>query len=197
MLSADCDVRPLVIEDLAAAIAFWVSFGLWFSIEIAVSSRTHSKRDWSLSLVIAAMLLSIAGGAVIAGRHIALIGGPAWWPVAAGLTVMWAGLAFRQWSIAALGRFFTMDVQIHEDHRVVDRGPYRWLRHPSYTGGLAIVIGLGLAEGSWLSLAVACLIPLAAYLLRIHVEERALLEELGEEYAAYARRTARLVPGLY
>ncbi len=190
-------MRPLALEDLAAAIAFWVSFGLWFSIEIAVSAKTRSKRDWSLSLVIAAMLASIAAGAVIAGRHVALIGGPAWWPVAAGLALMWIGLAFRQWSIAALGSFFTMDVQIHEDHRVIDRGPYRWLRHPSYSGGLAIVIGFGLAEGSWLSLAVTCAIPLAAYLLRIRVEERALLEELGEEYAAYARRTARLVPRLY
>ncbi|MHB1538395.1 MAG: methyltransferase family protein [Solirubrobacteraceae bacterium] len=190
-------MRPLALEDPVAAIAFWASFGAWFSIELAVGARTRSKRDLSLSLVIAAMLASIAAGAVLAGRHVALIAGPAWWPVATGLALMWVGVAFRQWSIATLGRFFTMDVQIHEGHAVIAHGPYRWLRHPSYSGGLAIVVGLGLAEGSWVSLAVTAAVPLAAYVLRMRVEERALLEELGEEYAAYMRRTARLVPGLY
>jgi protein-S-isoprenylcysteine O-methyltransferase Ste14 len=115
----------------------------------------------------------------------------------AGLLVMWAGLAVRVWAIAVLGRSFRMTVEVDEDQRVVDGGPYRWVRHPSYAGILLILAGLGLADGNWAALAVLLVLPAAVLINRIFVEEAVLTEVLGHGYADYATRTKRLVPGLW
>lgn len=107
------------------------------------------------------------------------------------------GIVLRWWAIIQLGRFFTVDVAIAQDHHVVDSGPYRFVRHPSYSGALVAFIGFGLTMQSWPALLVL-LVPIAcAFAYRINVEERALADALGESYRAYCRRTKRLVPGVY
>jgi protein-S-isoprenylcysteine O-methyltransferase Ste14 len=99
--------------------------------------------------------------------------------------------------VLTLGRFFKVTVSIQEGHRVVSSGPYRLLRHPSYTGLLAILLGLGLMLGTWLGLAALIVLPLVGTLIRIRVEEAVLLDALGDEYASYAAATKRLVPGVW
>jgi protein-S-isoprenylcysteine O-methyltransferase Ste14 len=111
--------------------------------------------------------------------------------------VMWLGLALRVWAIAALGRAFRTTVEVDPGQAVVTTGPYRWIRHPSYSGLLLIVAGLGLALGSWLSLVACCVVPLPAIVRRIHVEEAELERVLGDAYRGYERTTARLVPRLW
>ena len=113
------------------------------------------------------------------------------------LLLLVAGVALRWWAIASLGRLFTVDVAIAIDHRLIDRGPYRLIRHPSYAGALLALGGLGLALGSLPALAALLLPALAAYHYRMSVEEAALLHGLGGAYADYMRRTSRLIPGLY
>ena len=113
------------------------------------------------------------------------------------LSLMLSGMAVRWIAIVSLGRFFTVDVAIHDQHALVDSGLYRYVRHPSYTGLLLAFAGLGVYFGNWLSLALATVPVTAALLSRIGKEEAALLEGLGAEYAAYCARTPRLVPGLY
>ena len=114
-----------------------------------------------------------------------------------GLFLFVAGIVVRWYSIWKLGRFFTVDVSIAKQHRLVDSGPYRFVRHPSYTGALIAFVGFGFCLGNWLS--ILCLtVPItAAFLCRIRIEERALLDALGEDYRAYMRRTKRLIPFLY
>jgi protein-S-isoprenylcysteine O-methyltransferase Ste14 len=107
------------------------------------------------------------------------------------------GVALRLWAIHELGRFFRIVVTIQPDHRVVDTGPYRFVRHPSYTGLLLALAGAGVALDSWLSLLALTALPLAGILVRIRVEESALLDALGESYAAYEARTDRLIPGVW
>lgn len=116
---------------------------------------------------------------------------------AAGLVLLVAGTALRWAAIRALWRYFTVNVSISEGQRVVRSGLYGVVRHPSYTGLLLRYLGFGLAFANWLSAALIFLPLLAATLYRIRVEEAALGEHFGEEYAAYARDTKRLVPGLY
>lgn len=111
----------------------------------------------------------------------------------AGLATMAAGYVFRLYAIRVLGRFFTVVVATRSDHRVVDDGPYRYIRHPSYTGTLITFAGMCLALTNWLAFA-SIILPLAGYTYRIAVEEAALQEALGEEYRAYMRRTKRLIP---
>jgi len=112
-----------------------------------------------------------------------------------GLALMISGVAFREWAIIILGRHFSVVVVIETDHRLVIKGPYRWLRHPAYTGGLLAMMGYHLAVGSWLTLLLTIIILLPAFLYRIKVEEQALLAEFGTEYQAYMHRTWRLFPG--
>jgi protein-S-isoprenylcysteine O-methyltransferase Ste14 len=195
-------MRPLVLHNGIAAALLWGSFLVWFVVvEGLIRKRSHSSgvesRDWTLSLIVVVSLASIAVATVVAGAHVAPLPGPAWWVLAGGLALLWLGVAFRVWAIFTLGRFFKLTVVTQESHHVVDRGPYRWLRHPSYTGALIAGVGIGLAEGDWLSIAIVAIGMSIAYAIRIRIEERTLLAELGDDYAAYVARTARLVPGLF
>ena len=80
---------------------------------------------------------------------------------------------------------------------VVCTGPYRWIRHPSYSGLLLIVGGFGAALGNWLSLTACVVLPLPAIVWRIHVEEAELNRVLGEAYRTYQSDRARLIPHLW
>ncbi|MEO8066552.1 MAG: isoprenylcysteine carboxylmethyltransferase family protein [Flavobacteriales bacterium] len=111
-----------------------------------------------------------------------------------GLLLFVLGTALRWWSIIHLGKFFTVNVAIAADHRVVDNGPYRYVRHPSYSGVFVAFIGLGLLLFNWLSLLVLVLPVVGMFMWRISVEERALRNALGQPYEAYMQRTKRLVP---
>jgi len=113
------------------------------------------------------------------------------------LALLAAGLLLRIVSIVKLGRFFTVNVAVHEGQTVVQSGPYRWTRHPSYAGALIALLGIAILPGSWLSFAVVVIPITCAFLYRIHVEERALTEHLGESYRAYSRTTSRLIPWIY
>jgi protein-S-isoprenylcysteine O-methyltransferase Ste14 len=153
-------------------------------------------REWTFFLV----MLGIAGavlGALWLTRfaQFAVHGGKA--VVALGEIVATCGIALRIWAILTLDRFFTFVVGISSDHRVVQRGPYRALRHPGYAGALLALAGAGIAMGNWLSLVVMIVGPVLALSVRISVEETTLATALGAEYLAYASRTARLIPRVW
>jgi len=108
-----------------------------------------------------------------------------------------AGIALRIWSIVHLGRFFTVDVAVQQGQRAVRDGPYRFVRHPSYSGSLLALVGLACLTFNWLGFVVIIACSFAAYAFRISVEEKVLLQNLGEEYRRYADRTKRLIPGIF
>lgn len=116
---------------------------------------------------------------------------------AVALVVLASGIVFRWIAIVTLGRFFTVNVAVHEEQRIVEAGPYRTIRHPSYTGLLVAFAGLALAFGSWAGVLVMLVPIFLAVRTRIGVEERALERAFGGEYEAYRKRTSRLVPGIY
>ena len=113
-----------------------------------------------------------------------------------GLSLMAVGILFRQWAIWVLGRFFSTKVRIVSDHRIVMEGPYRYLRHPSYTGMLMILLGLGIASRTWLGTIVILALFSLVIGYRINVEENALKAEFGNEYTEYTKKTKRLIPFL-
>jgi protein-S-isoprenylcysteine O-methyltransferase Ste14 len=118
------------------------------------------------------------------------------WAFYLGIFLMFLGVAVRQWAIVVLGRFFSLTVQVAADHKVVDKGPYRLIRHPSYTGVLITFIGLGLAVQSWAALLVLLGVYTLSFGYRMRIEEKTLLSQLGNDYASYMKRTKRLVPYL-
>ena len=114
----------------------------------------------------------------------------------AGIVLMLAGIVFRQWAIWVLGRFFSTTVRILSDHRMVTNGPYRFIRHPSYTGALLTLVGLGLASRTWGGTLVILTLFGLVYGYRIGIEEKALRAEFGQQYISYAKRSKRLIPFL-
>jgi len=123
---------------------------------------------------------------------------PGWLPEqVAGGSLFVAGLILRWYAIIYLGRFFTVNVAIADDHQVIQTGPYRWVRHPSYSGGLLMILGFCVCMGNLASLLVI-MVPCTGVLLwRMRIEEAALRAALGEPYAAYMRSTRRLIPLIY
>lgn len=118
------------------------------------------------------------------------------WAFYLGILLMFLGVVVRQWAIVVLGRFFSLIVQVAADHKVIDKGPYRLIRHPSYTGILITFIGLGLAVQSWAALLVLLGVYTLSFGYRMRIEEKTLLSQLGNDYASYMKRTKRLVPYL-
>jgi protein-S-isoprenylcysteine O-methyltransferase Ste14 len=116
--------------------------------------------------------------------------------VAAGLALLAASGALSTSARRHLGRFHRDSLTVHEDHQLVDTGPYRRVRHPLYTATIGVFVGLGATLGHWLSVAFAVL-PTGALIHRIRVEEAMLDDALGASYVTYRRRTSRLVPGLW
>jgi protein-S-isoprenylcysteine O-methyltransferase len=114
-----------------------------------------------------------------------------------GIALFVLGLVLRWYAIVYLGRFFTVDVAIASDHRIIDTGPYRLMRHPSYTGLLLAFLGLGICFRNWLGLLFAIVPTTTLLLWRIRIEEAALTRALGDAYLNYSARTRRLIPFVY
>jgi protein-S-isoprenylcysteine O-methyltransferase Ste14 len=193
-------VQPLASTSLLAAILFWATLGVCaFSGRTGRRTPGETRRDRGTAmLIIGSIVIAIGLGFVVAGSAEALAIPVAPWPLLlAGLLVEWMGIGLTRWAQRTLGRFYRPLVTIYEDHEVVTTGPYRYVRHPIYAGAMVVMIGVGVALGNWLSLALCVLLPLAAYVARIRVEERALEEALGDAYRHYEEETARLVPGIW
>jgi protein-S-isoprenylcysteine O-methyltransferase Ste14 len=107
------------------------------------------------------------------------------------------GFAIRWMAVITLGKSFSANVAIRESQSVRRTGLYRFVRHPSYLGMLLIFLAIGLHSRNWASLAVALIPTTLALFYRIQVEEAALLEAFGDEYAACRRVTKRLLPGVF
>ena len=176
----------------------------WFASETLIGLRLRSgdaarTRDrGTLRLLLIAIYASVALAVWLTVRGT--------WPFppalraplfVGGCAAMALGIVLRLWSVRTLARFFTIQVAIRDGHRLIRTGPYRLLRHPSYTGSLATFAGFGLALGDGAALLAATLPVTLAFLQRIRVEERVLADAFPAEYPDYARTTWRLLPFLW
>ena len=100
-------------------------------------------------------------------------------------------------SILTLKQYFTYSVAKVENHKIIESGLYKFIRHPGYLGQLIIFIGISTSMSNWLSILVMMIPITLAYLYRIKVEERFMIDQLGEDYLKYQERTNRLIPLLY
>jgi len=119
------------------------------------------------------------------------------WTFYPGIFLMILGVIIRQWSIAVLGSFFSLAVGTQKGQKVVKNGPYKLVRHPSYTGLLLTMVGIGLALQSWVAVIVIILGFGFGLGYRIHVEEKLLVSKLGDEYIEYMNETKRLIPYMF
>ena len=185
-------MSPVVDVTLAA----WALLELGVRVGESFQGRGRRQRDRGTRILVALTVGAAIGTAVAARSSPPLRTSAS--PQAAGLIVLWLGLALRAWAIATLGRSFRTTVEVEPGQTVISAGPYRWVRHPSYTGLLLIAAGFGVVRGAWVSLAVCVVLLLPALVRRIHVEEAELDHVLGEAYRTYeSTTTARLIPWLW
>lgn len=195
---------PLPYTSAGYAAAFYLTFLAWAipewfgSLRQRVRGAARREDRGSYAVVLATTVLGLVLYFFLAG---AAPGATIFWHrrafFVAGIALALLGVALRQYAIRCLGRYFTRAVAVHPGQVVVQRGPYRFVRHPAYSGTLLTVLGLGLALTNWASLLALVLCILAGHLYRIDVEERALRAALGQPYEDYMRRTRRLIPFVY
>jgi protein-S-isoprenylcysteine O-methyltransferase Ste14 len=188
---------------IPGVVLFWGIFYVWVGAEIFLGWKLRSPAAavahdaGSRFVLIGSIYLGITIGFALAGaaRSVAFTSGrqPMFY---FGIALMLIGMALRWYSIRVLGRSFTFTVATRPDQQVVEAGPYRWVRHPSYTGGLLTILGVLLCLTNPLAI-LGLAPPLAGYAYRIGVEEKALLRGLGNPYQSYMRRTKRLIPLLF
>jgi protein-S-isoprenylcysteine O-methyltransferase Ste14 len=159
--------------------------------------RGKPQDGGSIAVLLGCVAVAFVFAVRIARLPVGALPGPPELQLGCGLAVMWAGLALRTWSIVHLGGLFRAIVVIQRDHRLVTTGPYRYLRHPSYTGALVAALGFGVALGHWTSVVVLVAGWGIGIAYRIRVEEAALRRAFGTRYEEYSARTRRLIPGVY
>ncbi|MBI4917238.1 MAG: isoprenylcysteine carboxylmethyltransferase family protein [Acidobacteria bacterium] len=144
---------------------------------------------FSLATLAAFLLPFAAPQATLPGNRVA-------WFVIGVLTLV-SGSLLRRHCFRVLGTFFTGAVTIQANHRVIDSGAYRWVRHPSYSAALLLVGGVALSLGNWLGVVVSFVLAFPAYWYRAHVEEQALLASLGAPYARFMATRKRFIPFIF
>lgn len=155
---------------------------------------TKKKDNGSVLLIRVLMYVSVLIAILLDLKNIAML--PNWF-FYLGIFLIVIGILVRQWAIFVLGRFFTITVSVQKNQKVVDHGPYRYIRHPSYLGLFMIVIGIGLALHSWGGILVLFVMNGVAFGYRMHIEEKVLVSELGDDYVQYMKRTKRLIPFIF
>jgi protein-S-isoprenylcysteine O-methyltransferase Ste14 len=177
---------------LVGTAATWVVLELRQSINHrpeGVKANWGSEVLFRLIVGVGALLASVISGVAQSAtiRPAALVDG-------IGLVLFWGGISLRLWSFRTLGRYFTFTVQTSSDQPVITDGPYRVIRHPSYAGLLLVIVAAGLFIGNWWSLVCLTVAIAGGLVFRIRVEERALMQNLGDGYRVYAATHKRLVP---
>ncbi len=190
---------PFVWPD---ALVFW-AVNVWAFLperKVVQSGReglkdAGSKDSGSLKVI-------MAGNGIALGLAYPLAFVRAWsfpekWQVSlfiVGVLMVFLGSVIRRYCWRTLGQYFTGDVKAKTDQPVIRSGPYRFVRHPSYTAAMIMFTGIGLALGNWVSLVLITIATIAAYSYRVAVEERALLGTIGEPYRAYMKERKRFIP---
>ena len=189
---------PSAQNIFAVLTATWAISEIWLGLRRRSADTSRSRDHGTLRLLLITIYACLFIAVWLSGAGVwhfpASVATPLLWT---GLAMMAFGLVFRWWSIRVLAQYFTVDVNVRDDHELIRKGPYRWLRHPSYTGALMTFYGFALALGNVASLLVLLVPVTLAFLWRMRIEERVLAEAFPVAYPQYIRETRRLIPFLW
>ena len=195
---------PLVLINHLVALSLYVCYFIWlipeiihtFSYPIEAGSRANDgysnlvvRLCLGSSILLANWLIRVQTWATIFWHPILIFG--------IGVALVLGGVAFRWYAIHVLGKYYSVQLGVQPGQTVMRDGPYRWIRHPSYTGSLITTLGFGFAFTNWLCLVSVPLIVLIGYSYRATVEERMLVTALGDPYKEYIKNTKRFIPFVY
>ena len=184
---------------LTALTVLWVAFEIWLMVRDRAQGKGKTAKDRGTRYY---NFIAIAAGLTIAGflsgkTTFFFPWGRSYAAFWIGLAIMLLSLLLRIWAIATLGSSFRTTVETHQDQKVVRKGPYRLVRHPSYTGLLLTCLGYGIAVQNWLSVIFAVGLPLIALIYRIRIEEQELVSSIGTEYEKYQKETKKMIPWIW
>jgi len=178
----------------------WYVFAAYWAISWLRVKRTKTReksvdRLITLGVVIAAYVLLFSQRLRIGPLRQRFLPQEDWiaW---CGIALTWFGTAVAIWARYCIGEYWSARVTLKEGHQLIRSGPYRFVRHPIYTGMLLGCIGAALVVGEWRAV-LAVVLLLAAHSRKALREESLLTTEFGEEYAAYRRTTGFLFPRLW
>ena len=186
----------------ALYLLFYVSIAAWFLSEIYYKQKFKSetkdqKKDKSTLNILWVVIIPSVFVAVMVSKLTSFHIRNQYWILYLGEFLIIIGVIFRWLIIKSLGKFFTVDVSIKENHQIKKEGFYRLVRHPSYSFALLTFLGLGLFLNNWLSLFIAFVPVFLAFSYRIKVEEQVLIQQFGNEYLEYKQKTKKLIPFIY
>jgi protein-S-isoprenylcysteine O-methyltransferase len=198
------DVRPLPFV-WPFALIFWAIYVWAFIPEMRIIrggvegvKSSESKDAGSLRIMLGGMWLALVLAFPLSFVRSWMFPASMQVPVfAVGMTLILLGSLLRRSCWRALGEYFTGEVRARPDQPVICTGPYRLVRHPSYTAGTMMFAGIGLALGSWMSFALLLVGTVATYLYRVTIEERALLQTIGEPYKDFMKGRKRFIPYVF
>ena len=183
-------------------ITFIIIWSIWFISELLLNIFFHSANNiddqdkGSMRIIWFTIAVSVDLGIIISIFFKFSLSRLIFLPYA-GLFLIIAGMIFRFIAVWTLGKYFTVNVTIKENHQIIKVGLYKIIRHPSYLGSLVSFIGFGISLNNWISL-ILIIVPITiAFIHRIEIEERLLLKQFGLEYSEYIKKTYRLVPNIY
>ena len=184
---------------LAATSAIWIAFEIWLLVRDRVQGKGRTEKDRGTRYFnIIAVAVGVTLASVLNGKSRYFFPGgrsdTGFW---IGLAIVYAGFGLRAWAVIVLGSSFRTTIETHADQRVQRSGPYKLVRHPSYSGLLLMCAGYGIAVQNLLSLACAVVLPLVAIVYRIRVEEAVLVSSIGADYREYQRVTKKLIPWVW
>jgi protein-S-isoprenylcysteine O-methyltransferase Ste14 len=189
---------PWALGTFAIIYYAWAATGVYFIVAALRTNRTKRRETIGARLVDRVLLF---GGYALLFSQAPFPGAPNYAHFVqprealaiAGVVFTYVGLPLTVWSRVRLGRFWSGWVVLKQDHRLIQSGPYRVVRHPLYSGIIVAAIGMALCITTWSSLlGVASLIT--CFERRAHKEDALLATEFGEEFESYRQRTGRLLP---
>ena len=189
----------MTIDVLRWVNSLWILAGIYWALT-ALRAKTAVRKEQSASRVLHIAVMCTAFyllfGSVRAGwlvvRFVPINAWIAW----TGFGLVAAGIAFAVWARAMLGANWSGLVAIKAGHELIQSGPYRWVRHPIYSGLLLAILGTALALGEVRGL-LAFLVALLGWGIKALMEERFLIDQFDGDYVRYTREVKRLIPFVF
>ncbi|GEO12284.1 methyltransferase family protein [Segetibacter aerophilus] len=191
--------KPEIILHYKNVIVMLANMSLWLfqpAVSAKETTENKSKDHYSVILIlvmsVSSTIIPVVDWAYFSNPYHAEI--PA---TVVGFIILWFGVVLRNYSIRILGKHFTPTIQLQQDHTLITKGPYNFIRHPSYLGALLAIVGIAIFLNSIIGTVAACIAMMIAYVVRIDAEEKALKGLFGNTYLEYQKRTKKLIPFLW
>lgn len=186
-------VHPKIIVIIAASVCVWLTQPA-FSV-----AETNEKQHSDKFSVILILSMSLISGVVpvLDWAYFDFSKSDFTWMTITGVVMIVTGILFRAWAVRTLGQYFTPTVQIKEEHQLINTGPYKIIRHPSYFAAFLSITGAAVLLESLTGIVVSIIAMSLAYYVRIGIEEQKLLEHFGNRYREYMLCTKRIIPFVF